>query len=147
MSAFEDAASIPPQQVWDGNPRPAGARGASDDAVVEPEPGAVAAEHRHDHEQLGIVLRGSIRFRVGGEERDLGPGGTWRIASETAHVAVAGPDGATVIDVFALSRDEWRELEQHDRGRVAGPRTLFDSTGATRRRSRRRDRCSRSAGA
>ncbi len=65
-------------------------------AVVELEPGAVAEEHSHEHEQLGMVLRGSLRFRVGEEERELGPGETWEIPSNTLHRAEAGPDGATV---------------------------------------------------
>jgi hypothetical protein len=42
-------------------------------AVVELDPGAHVPEHRHANEQLGIVLRGSVRFRVADEERELGP--------------------------------------------------------------------------
>lgn len=106
MSAFDHVDTILPQPVWDG-------------IVARPVHGerltvAVVAEHSHDHEQIGIVLRGSIRFRVGDEERELGPGGTWRIASQTPHDATAGPDGATVIDVFAATRDDWAAIEQQE---------------------------------
>jgi len=113
VSAFDEVDSIPPQQVWDGIvARPVHGERLTL-AVVELGPNAVVAEHSHDHEQLGIVVRGRIRFRVGDEERDLEPGGTWRIASQTSHEATAGPDdGATVIDVFAPSRDDWQTLEQ-----------------------------------
>jgi quercetin dioxygenase-like cupin family protein len=81
-------------------------------AVVELDPGANVPEHQHVHEQLGIVLRGSVRFRVGDEVQELGPGGTWRIGSDVPHEVTAGPHGAEVIDVFAPARDDWASLER-----------------------------------
>jgi len=111
VSAFDDVRSIVPRRVWDGIT----ARGVHGErltlALVELEPGAIADEHSHDHEQLGMVLRGSIRFRVGDEERELDPGMTWEIPSNTPHRAEAGPDGATVLDVFAPPRTEWAQGE------------------------------------
>ena len=80
-------------------------------AVVELDPGAVVADHAHENEQLGIVLQGSMSFRVGDEVLELGPGGTWTIPANTPHEATAGPDGAVVIDVFAPPRDDWAALE------------------------------------
>ena len=46
---------------------------------------------------------------VHGRRRDaeLGPGGTWRIPSDLPHHAVAGPDGAVVIDIFSPVRADW----------------------------------------
>jgi quercetin dioxygenase-like cupin family protein len=79
-------------------------------SVVELDPGAVVAEHSHENEQLGIVLRGTMDFRVGDERRELGPGGTWCIPANTSHEATAGPHGAVVIDVFAPPRSDFREL-------------------------------------
>ena len=75
------------------------------------DPGAVVAEHAHENEQLGFVLQGSMDFRVGDERRELGPGETWTIPPNTPHEAVAGQDGAVVIDVFAPPRDDWAALE------------------------------------
>ena len=116
MSGFDDVRSIVPRRIWEGIT----ARGVHGErltlAVVELEPGAIAEEHSHPHEQLGIVLRGSILFRIGDEERDLRPGETWEIPSNTLHRAVAGPDGATVLDVFAPPRTEWAEAEQTEPG-------------------------------
>jgi quercetin dioxygenase-like cupin family protein len=83
-------------------------------AVVELDPGAVVAEHAHENEQLGILLKGSMSFRVGDEVRELGPGGTWTIPSNTPHEATAGPEGAVVIDVFGPPRDDWDALEPLD---------------------------------
>jgi len=82
-------------------------------AVVELAPDAVVPEHRHDNEQIGLVLRGQMTFTVDGETRTLGVGGTWRIPSGRPHDAVAGPDGALVIDVFAPARRDWDALP-HD---------------------------------
>ncbi|MGH2385925.1 MAG: hypothetical protein ACRDGB_12870, partial [Candidatus Limnocylindria bacterium] len=48
--------------------------------------------------------------RFGDERRVLGPGGTWRIRSDVPHEAVAGPEGAVVIDVFAPIRSDWDAL-------------------------------------
>ena len=67
--------------------------------------------HRSDDEAW-IVLSGRLGFRVGDEERELGPGGTWRIGPDIPHEVVAGPDGAEVLDVFAPARDDWASLER-----------------------------------
>jgi quercetin dioxygenase-like cupin family protein len=86
-------------------------------AVVELAPGAVVPEHRHEAEQLGMVIEGHVRFTVDGEVREMGPGGTWRILSNRPHDVVAGPEGATVIDVFNPVRSDWDAYER--RGDVA----------------------------
>ena len=44
-------------------------------AVVELGTGAIVPEHRHEHEQLGLCIEGSITFTIDGERRALGPGG------------------------------------------------------------------------
>ena len=107
MSAFDHLAAIPPIGIWDG----VVARAVNGErltlAVVELEPGAIVAQHSHDNEQLGIVLRGSMTLRVGAEERELRPGETWRIESNATHDAHAGSEGAVVIDVFAPTRSDW----------------------------------------
>lgn len=81
-------------------------------AVVELDPGGVVPEHRHDNEQVGLVITGTVRFRVGEETRDLGPGGTWRIASNVPHEVVAGPEGAVVVDVFSPIREDWAAADR-----------------------------------
>jgi quercetin dioxygenase-like cupin family protein len=107
MGAFDDLAGIPPQDLFEGVTARAVHGRRITLAVVELDPGAVVPEHSHANEQLGIVLRGSLTFRVGDEERVLGPGGTWRIASQVEHVVRAGPEGAAVLDVFSPPRDDW----------------------------------------
>jgi quercetin dioxygenase-like cupin family protein len=111
VSAFEKLERVAPLPIWHGIV----ARAVSGErltlSVVELDPGAVVAEHAHENEQLGLVLQGSMDFRVGGERRELGPGETWTIPPNTPHEAVAGQDGAVVIDVFAPPRDDWAALE------------------------------------
>jgi quercetin dioxygenase-like cupin family protein len=85
-------------------------------AVVELAPNAVSPAHHHENEQLGFVIAGSIAMRIGTEERELNPGDTYNIPSDVSHDAVAGPDGATVVDVFAPVREDWKKLRRAEPG-------------------------------
>ena len=116
MTAFGDVRALVPRGIWEGITARAVHGERLTLALVELEPGAIAEEHSHEHEQLGIVVRGSLLFRVGDEERDLGPGETWEIPSNTLHRAQAGPDGASVLDVFAPPRSEWDQGEPREPG-------------------------------
>jgi quercetin dioxygenase-like cupin family protein len=109
MANLEDIASLAPFDVWGDLVRARKVEGERLTlAVVELAPNAVVPEHRHPQEQLGLVIRGSVRFRIDDEVRDLGPGGTWRILPNRPHGVVTGPEGAIVIDVFSPIRDDWQ---------------------------------------
>ena len=114
MGALEELAALTPFKVWDG----VVARSVDGErvgfAVVELEPSTVVPEHSHENEQLGIVLRGSLSFRVGDEVRAFEAGGTWRIPPNVPHEVHTGPEGAVVIDVFAPVRADWQSLERLD---------------------------------
>jgi unsaturated pyranuronate lyase len=114
VSAFEDLRDIAPIGIWEH----VLARVVDGDrcslAVVELDADSVVAEHSHPNEQLGIVVSGAVTFRVSDEERDLAPGGTWRIPSNVPHEVHAGPNGAVVVDVFSPPRTDWRALERGD---------------------------------
>ena len=107
MTDLRTLAELEPIQVWDG----IRARRVEGDqvtlAIVELDPDAEVPEHTHPSEQNGMVITGEMRFRVGDEERLLGPGGTWRILGGVPHAATAGPEGAVVIDVFSPIRSDW----------------------------------------
>jgi quercetin dioxygenase-like cupin family protein len=109
MSNLVELAEIVPIQVFEGVVvrRVQGDRVTL--AVVELAPDALVPEHRHANEQCGLVIEGQVTFRIGDEERVLGPGGTWRIIGDTPHECLAGPEGAVVIDVFNPRRDDWSE--------------------------------------
>ena len=69
-------------------------------------PGAEVPEHVHPHEQAGHVASGRVRFRIGGQESDLGPGDSYLIPGELPHHVVA-IDAATLIEVFSPVREEF----------------------------------------
>lgn len=111
MSKLRDLSELEPIAVWDG----IRARRVEGDqvtlAIVELDPNATVPEHTHPSEQNGMVIRGEMRFRVGEEERVLGPGATWLILGGVPHTATAGPDGAVVIDAFSPIRSDWDGFE------------------------------------
>jgi quercetin dioxygenase-like cupin family protein len=112
VSAFDDLAGRELLAIWEGVHARAVEGGRCSFAIVELDPGAVVREHRHEHEQLGMVISGSVSFRVGEETRELGPGGTWQIEPNAPHEVHAGPEGAVVLDVFAPAREDWAALER-----------------------------------
>jgi quercetin dioxygenase-like cupin family protein len=108
MSNLVDLETVAPFDVWGEAVRARRIEGERlTFAVVELAPNAVVPEHRHPQEQLGMVITGTVRFRIDDEIRDLGPGGTWRILSDHPHQVTAGPQGAVVIDTFAPIRSDW----------------------------------------
>jgi quercetin dioxygenase-like cupin family protein len=114
VSAFASISALELQRIWDG----VHARIVHGDritlGVIELDPNSVVPEHSHEHEQLGVCLSGSLLFRVGGESRELGPGETWSIPGNVPHEVHVGPDGAVVLDVFAPTRDDWRDAPSAD---------------------------------
>jgi unsaturated pyranuronate lyase len=109
MTNLVDLEAIQPFDVWGDAVRARKVEGERLTlAVVELAPDALVPEHRHESEQIGICIEGTITFTIDGETRELGPGGTWRILSNRPHVARAGPNGAIVIDVFAPTRSDWQ---------------------------------------
>jgi unsaturated pyranuronate lyase len=112
MSAFGSVSSLDLQRIWDGvHGRVVHGDGLTL-GVLELDANSVVPEHRHDHEQLGMCLSGSLHFRVGDEAKELRAGETWSIPSNVPHEVSVGPDGAVVIDVFAPTRDDWRDAER-----------------------------------
>jgi quercetin dioxygenase-like cupin family protein len=111
VSGFDDLAKIGPQDIWSGVVVRAVHGERLTLGVVELAAGSVVPEHQHDNEQLGMVLQGSLTFRIGDESRELGPGGTWCIPSNAPHEVTVGPEGAVVIDLFAPGRADWQQID------------------------------------
>lgn len=122
MSAFDDLQSIAPQLLADGYVARAIHGRQLTLAVVEVEAGAELPEHRHANEQLGLVIEGSVVFRVGNETKTLEPGSIWTIPSDTPHTVTGGAEGAVVIDVFSPPRDEWMTQQPLERRPTQWPR-------------------------
>ena len=77
--------------------------------LVELEPGAVVARHSHPHEQLGVILRGSMTLVVRGEDHVLEEMDGYALPGEVEHEGIAGPRGALVLDVFRPVREDYRQ--------------------------------------
>ena len=112
MTVFDDLESIPPQAIAEGYVARAVHGAGLTLAVVEIAPGAELPEHRHANEQFGIVIEGSVIFRIEEETQTVEPGGIWRIPSQAAHAITGGDAGAVVVDAFSPARNEWAALDQ-----------------------------------
>jgi quercetin dioxygenase-like cupin family protein len=109
--SFGDLASISPQQIWEGVVVRAVHGERVTTALVELAPNSHVPEHHHPNEQMGVLIRGSMRMRVDEATRELGPGDTWRIIAEVPHEAHAGPDGALAVEVWSPPREDWTAFE------------------------------------
>ena len=116
MSAFDDLSEIVPLRIWDGV---VGHPVDGDQltlTLIDLAAGSVVPEHSHANEQVGILLRGSLTFRIGDETRELVRGGAWCIRAHVPHEVRTGPDGATLVEAFAPARSDWAALERLDPG-------------------------------
>src|SRR5947209_3612280 len=108
VETFRAVADVPPARIWDG----VLARPLNGERVtlgfVDIDPNVLVPEHRHDNEQVGFVQRGSVTMTIAGQARELGVGETYSIAGGVPHSAKAGADGASVVDVFAPGREDWK---------------------------------------
>ena len=112
MTPFNQLHEIAPQRIWPGLIARALHGAEATLAQIELEPGVDVPEHAHVNEQIGILTGGSLTFRIGDEEQDLRPGATWIIPAHTPHSVRSGPDGATLIELFAPPRADWAGHER-----------------------------------
>ncbi len=69
--------------------------------------GAEVPSHTHPHEQVGHVVSGRLRFRIGDDERELREGDSWYVPSNVPHTVTTLED-SIAIDIFSPPRDEYR---------------------------------------
>jgi quercetin dioxygenase-like cupin family protein len=111
MSAFTSLEEVAPQPLGAGVLARALQGERSSFLYAELEPGCTLPEHAHESEQLGLLLRGSMVFRIGAEVREVRSGDAWRIPGGVPHeVERTGPEGAVVIEGFAPRRADWTSL-------------------------------------
>jgi quercetin dioxygenase-like cupin family protein len=77
--------------------------------LVELEPGALVKRHSHPHEQMGVILRGSMTLAVEGEDHLLSEMHAYTLPGGVEHEGIAGAEGALVLDVFRPVREDYRE--------------------------------------
>ena len=112
MSYFQHLDEIERLQIWDGLVGRAAVGKEASLLAIEIEPNTAVPEHQHPNEQTGILLRGSMRFTIGGETKEVRPGAMWVIPAHTPHSVVVGPDGASLVELFAPPRADWGGLER-----------------------------------
>jgi quercetin dioxygenase-like cupin family protein len=69
--------------------------------------GADIPAHTHPHEQVGHVVAGRMRFRIGDDERELGPGDGYAVPGGVLHGATGVTD-VVAVDSFSPVRDDYR---------------------------------------
>ena len=70
------------------------------------DPKTVIETHKHEVEQLGFVLKGSLAMIVAGEQRILTVGDSYRIPVGAAHGIRVFEEATQVLDVFTPPRTD-----------------------------------------
>jgi len=74
--------------------------------VYDYAPKTIVETHRHDVEQFGVVVKGSLAMVIAGEQRILMPGDSFNVPAGTAHGARVFEEATQVVDVFAPPRTD-----------------------------------------
>lgn len=114
MSHFDDIRTIVPLRIWEGVVSRVWSGEQAALSAIELEPGAHVPEHSHPNEQTGLLLQGTLTFRIGDETKELRAGSTWVIPSDVPHEVDAGPGGAFLVELFAPPWSDWAGLERLD---------------------------------
>ncbi len=77
-------------------------------SIVTVEPNATGRTHSHAEEQWGFLLKGGGVRTQDGRDVSVTAGDFWRTPGGVTHNFKAGPQGATVLDVFAPPREEYK---------------------------------------
>jgi len=70
-------------------------------------PFLVTPEHDHPHEQMSIVVSGSVRFFVEGIERIASPGDVLHFPPHCWHGATMMDEEVVLIDIFTPVREDF----------------------------------------
>lgn len=74
--------------------------------VFDLDPKVVIETHKHDVDQFGVVVKGSLAMVIAGEQRILTPGDTYRVPAGAAHGARVFEEPAQVVDVYTPPRTD-----------------------------------------
>jgi quercetin dioxygenase-like cupin family protein len=92
------------------------------------DPGHTPRPHSHDHEQIVYVMEGRLRFVIGDEEAELGPGEMVVVPPGVEHWAeTIGDEPAVDLSVFTPFRSEYAAEEQGGPQGTRGARAVARS--------------------
>ncbi|HWS15760.1 MAG TPA: cupin domain-containing protein [Candidatus Methylomirabilis sp.] len=77
-------------------------------SLVSLAPDAVVPTHSHPHEQMGMMVSGTMEFTIAGETRVVSGNEIYLVPGGVPHAAKAGPGGALALDAFSPPREEYR---------------------------------------
>jgi len=77
-------------------------------SLVTLAPDAVVPTHSHPHEQMGMMVSGTMEFTIAGETRTVSGNEMYLVPGGVPHAAKAGPGGAVALDAFSPPREEYR---------------------------------------
>ncbi len=72
---------------------------------MEFEPQTVLPPHKHEHEQITVVIQGSAKFTVNGESKILNAGDVCSIPSFIEH-------SVQIMDDFTIMYDSWSPVRE-----------------------------------
>lgn len=73
---------------------------------------AVGSLHRHIHEQVSYIAKGSFEFIIEGEKQLVQRGDSLYIPSNAEHGCHA-PEDSIIVDVFTPQRKDFLGMEDH----------------------------------
>lgn len=77
-------------------------------------PGMEVRPHSHPFEQLVYIVQGRIRFQIGDEVVEAGPGSVLRIPPDVEHCGEpVGDEPVMNLDVFSPIREDYRHLVEY----------------------------------
>lgn len=80
------------------------------------EPGMDLNPHSHPFEQVAVIVSGHVRFHVGDEVFEGGPGTFIRIPPNVEHYGEPiGDEPALNLDVFSPIREDYKHLVEHQK--------------------------------
>lgn len=71
------------------------------------QPGSQIPPHKHPHEQISFVVKGSLKMTVGGETKTMGAGDIAVIPPNVEHQAETGDEVTFAIDAWNPIREDY----------------------------------------
>lgn len=95
------------------------------------QPGMDVSPHSHTFEQVVMIVGGRVRFHVGDETFDAGPGSIIRIPPHVEHYAEPlGDEVALNLDIFAPVREDYLHLVDYQQAEASDGKRIDDSAAA-----------------
>lgn len=70
-------------------------------------PFSVTPEHTHPHEQMTLVIKGNVKFKVDGYSHFLSPGDILHFPPNSRHGATMVNEEVVLIDIFSPIREDF----------------------------------------